>query len=94
METAYLHLSKFASGIRKGARVEQGDVIAYVGMTGLSSGPHLDYRVRDGGSWINPLKVKSVTPDPLRGDALRRFRAAVDERLPRLGGELTLVAGK
>lgn len=94
METAYLHLSKFASGIRKGTRVKQGDVIAYVGMTGLSSGPHLDYRVRDGGSWINPLKVKSITPDPLRGDALRRFRAAVDERLPRLGGEQTLVAGK
>ncbi|MCB1056793.1 MAG: peptidoglycan DD-metalloendopeptidase family protein [Acidobacteria bacterium] len=59
-ETAYLHLSRFADGIRPGARVRQGDIIGYVGMTGLATGPHLDYRVQHHGHYINPLSIKSV----------------------------------
>src|SRR4026208_1959131 len=73
VETYYLHLSRFAKGIKRGTKVEQGQVIGYVGMTGLATGPHLDYRVRDNGDWLNPLKLKSITPDPLHGDSLRRF---------------------
>jgi murein DD-endopeptidase MepM/ murein hydrolase activator NlpD len=55
-ETHYLHLSRFAAGIMVGSRVRQKEVIGYVGSTGLSTGPHLDYRVRRGGAWVNPVK--------------------------------------
>ena len=55
-ETHYLHLSRFASGLAVGDRVRQKEVIGYVGSTGLSTGPHLDYRVRRGGAWVNPVK--------------------------------------
>lgn len=84
VETYYLHLSRFASGIRKGTKVTQGDVIGYVGSTGMSTGPHLDYRVTEGGRWIDPLKLKSITPDPIRGESLVRFRANVARLTPRL----------
>ncbi|MHB8834156.1 MAG: peptidoglycan DD-metalloendopeptidase family protein [Candidatus Methylomirabilia bacterium] len=55
-ETHYLHLSRFAKGLKVGDRVQQKEVIGYVGSTGLATGPHLDYRVRRGGSWVNPVK--------------------------------------
>jgi murein DD-endopeptidase MepM/ murein hydrolase activator NlpD len=84
METYYLHLSRFAKGLKPGKQVIQGDVIGYVGMTGLATGPHLDYRVTDGGSWINPLKLKSISPDPLHGESLRMFRASVVALSPKL----------
>jgi len=84
MTTHYLHLSRFAKGLRKGSRVQQGDVIGYVGSTGMSTGPHLDYRVSDGKGWINPLKLKSITPDTLGGDQLRRFRTTLATYLPRV----------
>ena len=58
--TAYLHLSRFAAGIRPGARVRQGDIIAFTGATGLASGPHLDYRVKHHDQWIDPLSLKGV----------------------------------
>jgi murein DD-endopeptidase MepM/ murein hydrolase activator NlpD len=77
IETYYLHLSRFATGIRPGTKVRQGDVIGFVGMTGLATGPHLDYRVTDGGRFLNPLDMRSLTADPLRGEALRRFLASV-----------------
>ena len=63
--TAYLHLSRFADGIRSGARVRQGDVIGYVGATGLATAPHLDYRVQHRGRWMDPLSIKSVPADPI-----------------------------
>ncbi len=77
IETSYLHLSRFAKGIKPGRSVTQGEVIGYVGMTGLATGPHLDYRVSDNGTWLDPLKLKSITPDPLRGDSLASFRGSV-----------------
>jgi murein DD-endopeptidase MepM/ murein hydrolase activator NlpD len=73
--TAYLHLSRFASGIRPGARVRQGDVIAYSGATGLASGPHLDYRVKLRNQWIDPLTLKSVRDEPLSNSQLASFRS-------------------
>jgi len=55
-ETHYLHLSRFATGLKVGDRVRQKEVIGYVGSTGLATGPHLDYRVRRSGAWVNPVK--------------------------------------
>lgn len=89
VETSYLHLSRFAKGIKPGAKVTQGDVIGYVGATGLATGPHLDYRVSDNGNWLDPLTLKSITPDPLGGDSLRRFRARVVALLPKLASPET-----
>lgn len=84
METYYLHLSRFAKGIRSGVHVRQGQVIGYVGSTGLSTGPHLDYRIKVNGSYINPLSLRSVAPDPLKGEALARFKETRDQLLPLL----------
>ena len=84
IETSYLHLSRFAKGIKPGRRVVQGEVIGYVGMTGLATGPHLDYRVSDNGTWLDPLKLKSITPDPLRGASLAAFRSSVEGFGPKL----------
>ena len=73
--TAYLHLSRFAAGVRPGARVAQGEVIGYVGATGLATAPHLDYRVQHGGRWIDPLGLKGVEAEPLASSELPAFLA-------------------
>jgi murein DD-endopeptidase MepM/ murein hydrolase activator NlpD len=83
-DTCYLHLSRFAKGLTKGSKVQQGDVIGYVGATGLATGAHLDYRVWQDGKWIDPLKLKSITPDPLGGKSLAQFRADVARLEPQL----------
>ncbi|MCB1009006.1 MAG: peptidoglycan DD-metalloendopeptidase family protein [Acidobacteria bacterium] len=82
--TAYLHLSKFAAGLHAGDRVAQGEVIGYVGATGLASGPHLDYRVQQNGHWIDPLSIRSVPGEPLSKLQLAEFRAVRDEMLASL----------
>ncbi len=71
--TAYLHLSRFAHGVRRGDRVAQGEVIAYTGATGLVTGPHLDYRVQKNGRWINPQSLKAVAAEPLRQSEIGDF---------------------
>lgn len=73
--TAYLHLSGFARGVRSGARVAQGEVIGYVGATGLATGPHLDYRVQHNGHWIDPLAMENVEAEPLAEEQLPAFQA-------------------
>lgn len=83
-ETYYLHLSRFAKGIRNGVGVVQGQIIGYVGSTGLASGPHLDYRVKLNGKYLNPLKLKSVSPDPLTGSVLAAFREQLTGHLAAL----------
>jgi len=72
-ETNYLHLSRYGQGIRAGVRVSQGQVIGHVGSSGLSTGPHLDYRVRLNGQWINPLSISSPPAQPLPAERLQRF---------------------
>lgn len=72
--TAYLHLSKFAKGIVVGKHVQQGEVIGYVGSTGSSTGPHLDFRIWKGGSPIDPLKMVSPPSEPVPN----KYRAEFD----------------
>jgi murein DD-endopeptidase MepM/ murein hydrolase activator NlpD len=74
LDTYYLHLSRFVKGIRPGRKVMQGEVIGYVGSSGLATGPHLDYRVNDRGTWLDPLNLKSISPDPLPKYLLQQFR--------------------
>ena len=63
--TTYMHLSGFGKGIRAGVYVKQGDVIGYVGSSGLSTGPHLDFRFYKNGSAVNPLKVEAPPVEPI-----------------------------
>ncbi len=72
-QTFYLHLSRYAKGIRKGSKVNQGQVIGYVGATGYATGPHLDYRVKRRGKFVNPRKLKLPAAAPVPADLKPRF---------------------
>lgn len=76
--TRYLHLSGYAKGIKVGKQVKQGDVIAYVGATGLVTGPHLDFRFYRNGKAIDPLKVKSPSVKPVDSLYLDQYTLLVD----------------
>jgi murein DD-endopeptidase MepM/ murein hydrolase activator NlpD len=71
--TTYMHLSRFGKGIKQGVYVKQGDVIGYVGATGLASGPHLDFRFYRNGSAVNPLKVEAPPVEPVKEENLAAY---------------------
>ena len=73
-DTGYGHISRFARGIRPGVRVRQGQVVAYVGATGLATGPHLHYEIWKTGQRVNPLSAKVPQGTVLAGGELNRFR--------------------
>lgn len=75
--TTYGHLSAFAKGVRSGRRVGQGDVVGYVGSTGLSSGPHLDFRIKLNGKPLNFLKIKYRSSGGVSGTARASVAAAI-----------------
>jgi len=82
--TYYLHLSRFAKGIRGGARVREGQVIGYVGATGAATGAHLDYRIQKNGRWMNPRSIELPTKDPVSNKEMAQFKRVRDAYLLRL----------
>lgn len=76
--TTYMHLSRFAKGIKVGSNVAQKEVIGYVGATGLATGPHLDFRVHENGKPINPLTIKSQPKKPVADSLMEQFRVVRD----------------
>jgi murein DD-endopeptidase MepM/ murein hydrolase activator NlpD len=85
--TTYGHLNEIAPGIQEGATVEQGQVIGYVGSTGLATGPHLHYEVEEGGLVLDPMQFEAEPEDPVDSNVRRRFdtvRASVVRQLTAL----------
>jgi murein DD-endopeptidase MepM/ murein hydrolase activator NlpD len=96
-ETGYAHISRYASGMRAGTRVRQGQVIAYVGSTGLATGPHLHYETWFKGKRTNPLSAKVPQGTILAGSELSAFRAQkarVDAMLDKAGGSAMASVGE
>ncbi len=88
-ETMYLHMSRFAKGMRAGKRVAQGNVIGYVGSTGLATGPHLCFRMFKNGSPTNPNKVRTAAAAPISKENRGSFQAAIAPLIARLQGIVT-----
>lgn len=84
--TTYMHLSRFAKGLKVGDTVKQKQVIGYVGSTGISTGPHLDFRVHENGKPINPLTIKSQPKKPVSEANKPAFNALCDSLVKRLKG--------
>lgn len=88
LSSGYLHLRGFAKGIKVGARVSQGQVIGYVGSTGYSTGPHLDFRLWKGSTPINPLKVPQKPTEPISKENKERFDKVKERIMAELNGEV------
>lgn len=80
--TQYMHLSKFAKGVNKGTFVKQGEVIGYVGSTGLSTGPHVDFRLTKNGKPIDHLRENFPPPEPLPQSELEKYLIVRDSIVP------------
>jgi len=88
-ETYYLHLSRYGKNIKEGTKVTQGQIIGYVGATGYATGPHLDFRVKRNGKFVNPRKMKSPAAKPVPEmekddflDDARSYLVAMDQLIP------------
>jgi len=87
MESCYLHLSRFAAGVRAGVRVQQKQVIAFTGNTGLTTGPHLHFALKRGGHFINPLAQKFPPAEPIPNSLRQDFDQKVASLLASLQGQ-------
>ena len=87
LESLYAHLSGYARGLKTGQKVRQGEVIGFVGMTGLATGPHLDFRLRQSGKFINPAKAINPRGEPVSKDAMAAFEKVMAQELALLKGQ-------
>lgn len=85
-ETLYLHMQRFAKGMKKGKRITQGQTIGYVGSTGLATGPHLCFRMYKNQHAVNPQKIKAPSADPVSEELMPRFKEVSSPLLARLKG--------
>jgi len=85
-ESSYMHLSKFAPGLKVGSRVSQGQLIGYVGATGTATGPHLDFRIFENGRAIDPLSLNSPASEPLPEAHLTAFNRLYERYMAEVNG--------
>jgi murein DD-endopeptidase MepM/ murein hydrolase activator NlpD len=88
-KTLYAHMQGFAKGVKTGARVKQGQVIGYIGTTGLSTGPHLHYEFQVKGTHVNPLSIKTAMADPINKAEKARFLQQSKPLMARMDQEKT-----
>lgn len=82
----YAHLARLNKMVHKGKQVTQGEVIGWVGSTGLSTGPHLDFRIQQRNTWVNPLKIVSPPDEPLKGKRLEYYKDYINKLFTLLEG--------
>jgi murein DD-endopeptidase MepM/ murein hydrolase activator NlpD len=91
--SSYAHLSRYAAGLKVGDRVDQKQVIGYVGQTGLATGPHVCFRIQQNGKYVDPAGLRMPSGPPIPGELVPTFRAQRDQLLGELAGERR-VAGR